>query len=369
MMRIVLTGGGTGGHIVPLITVAQKIKEKTPDAEFIFMGQGGEMAENFMRQAGIPVKSIWSGKVRRYFSPLNFLDAFKVPVGIIQSLFWLLVYMPDAVFGKGGHGSVPVVLAAWAYRIPVLIHESDSNPGLANSMLSKFAERVAVSYPEAEKYFPSSQVVLTGNPVRTDIAQGDAEKARREYNLIESRKTIFVVGGSQGARIINSKIVEILPELLKKYQVIHQTGKKNFDDVCRKAGELGIKAGYGGYFPLALYGDELKDILAASDLVVSRASATTISEIAAAGKPAILIPLENSANNHQKMNAYSVAKRGGCLVLEEENLGEIFLFDKITEIMEDEQLRNKLSTNIRAFYHPDAAEKIVEGILGMIARE
>jgi UDP-N-acetylglucosamine--N-acetylmuramyl-(pentapeptide) pyrophosphoryl-undecaprenol N-acetylglucosamine transferase len=237
---------------------------------------------------------------------------------------------------------------------------------MANSMMTKFAERVAVSYPEAEQYFPASQVVITGSPVRDDLVRGDAAKARELFHLLESKKIIFVLGGSQGARSINNKILNILPDLLHKYQIIHQTGEKNYEEVAHKAGELGIKPGHGGYYPMAFYGSELADILAVSDLVITRAGATTLSEIAATGKAAIVIPLDSSANNHQRMNAYSLAKNGSCLVMEENNLGEHMMLEKIEEIMTNDELRAKMSRNIQVFYHPDAADKIAEGVLGMI---
>ncbi|MDR3558832.1 MAG: undecaprenyldiphospho-muramoylpentapeptide beta-N-acetylglucosaminyltransferase [Candidatus Pacebacteria bacterium] len=365
-MRIVLTGGGTGGHIVPLVAVAEKIKEKAPDCEFIFVGPKGDLEKKLMDAQGIPTKGVMAGKMRRYFSFWHFVDIFKIPIGIIQALWHLLWLMPDAIFSKGGYASFPVVFVGWLYRIPIMIHESDANPGLANSVLAKFSERVAVSYSQAEIYFPASQVVLTGSPLRSDIAAGDAVRAREMFHFTDSKKVIFVVGGSLGARSINNKIIEILPELLRKYQVIHQTGQNNIEEVKQRAGEQGIKAEHGGYFPLAFYGDEIKDILAMADLVISRAGASTISEIAANRKPSILIPLETAANNHQRMNAYAIAKTGGCVVLEENNMGHNMLIEKIEEIMNDDKLREKLSQNIKAFYHPDAAEKIAEGILGMI---
>ena len=365
-MKIVLTGGGTGGHLIPLVTVAQKIKEKNPDAQFIFMGPKGKLEQDIMGRTGVKIRQIMSGKMRRYVSGHNIVDALKIPLGIIQALFWLLVDMPDAIFSKGGYASFPVVIAGWAYRIPILIHESDANPGLANSMLAKFATRIAVSYPEAEKYFPSAQVVLTGNPVREDINKGDPAKARELFHMLESKKVIFVEGGSQGARSINNKILDILPDLLHEYQIIHQTGEYNFEEVKKKAGELGIKAGRDGYSTVAFYGDEIKDIMALASLVISRAGANTLSEIAACKKPAIIIPLSTSANNHQRMNAYYLARNGSCLVLEESNLGEHMLLAKIKEVMENEELRNKMASNIGDFYHPDAADKIAEGVVGMI---
>jgi UDP-N-acetylglucosamine--N-acetylmuramyl-(pentapeptide) pyrophosphoryl-undecaprenol N-acetylglucosamine transferase len=365
-MKIVLTGGGSGGHLMPLIAVARKIKEQVPEVEFVFIGPKGKMEDDIIGKEGIPMRNISVGKMRRYFSLSNFLDFFKILLGIFQSMRILLAEMPDAIFSKGGYASVPVVLVGWMYRIPVMIHESDAVPGMANSIMSKFANRVAVSYPEAEKEFPAAQVVVTGSPVREDINKGDIAKAREMFSLTESRKTIFVYGGSQGARIINNKILDLLPELLKKYQVIHQTGEANFDEARHKAGELGIKVGHDGYHAIAFIGDELKNIFAVSDLIISRAGATSIAEIAANEKPAILIPIDKSANNHQRMNAYAIAKFGGCVVLEESNLGENLLLSRIDEIMENDQLRQKLSTDIKIFYHADAAEKIAQGVLGMI---
>ncbi len=365
-MKIVLTGGGTGGHVIPLIAVARKIKEKNSDAEFMFFGPEGKFEKKFMEAEGIAIKHIISGKMRRYFSILNFVDFFKIPIGVVQALWSLLWFMPDAIFSKGGCATLPVVIAGWVYRIPILIHESDANPGMANSILAKFSTRVAISYPSAENYFPAEQVVITGSPLRDDINQGDKENARKFFSLTESKKTIFVWGGSQGAKPINDKILEILPELLRKYQVVHQVGEKNFEEVVKRAGELGIKNGREGYYALSFIGEELKDILAVSDLVISRAGSSSISEIAANSKPAIIIPIDKSANNHQRMNAYSIAKIGGCVVLEENNLGEHMLLAKIDEIMNNEEIRNKLSTNIKAFYHPDAASRIADGIVGMI---
>lgn len=367
-MRIVLTGGGTGGHLIPLINVAKKINEKIGAVEFLFIGPGGDMEKNLIEKEGISRKKILTGKMRRYFSWKNFADAVKIPIGTIQSLWHLLVFMPDAIFSKGGFASFPVVLAGWLYRIPVFIHDSDCVPGLANSILGKLATRVAVSYPEAEREFTPGRVILTGNPVSVEISQGDAEKARKMFSLTDIKKTIFIYGGSQGARIINNKVIKILPQLLKKYQVIHQTGEKNYADVTHKAGELGIKAGRDGYFPIAFIRDELKDILAVADLVISRAGANSLSEIAANGKPAIIIPIERSANNHQRMNAYSISKAGGCIVLEESNLGENIFLSRIEEILQNSELAGKLSQNIKQFYHPDADDKIADGIIDIIKK-
>ena len=364
-MRIILTGGGTGGHLIPLIVVARKIREKVPNVDLIFMGPKGELEKKLLSQENIPIVRVFSGKVRRYFSLLNVLDFFKVIIGIIQCLWLLLFYMPDAIFSKGGYASFPVVLIGWLYRIPVLVHESDSIPGKANQILSKFAKRVAISYPNARQFFLSSQVALTGNPIRENINQGNPAKARSIFSLTEGKKLIFIYGGSQGAREINNKILNLVPKLIVNYDIIHQTGEKNIKEVEKKAADLGIKAGYHGYYPIAFIGEELADILAAADLVISRAGANSIAEIAANQKPAILVPIDKSANDHQRMNAYELSKINACIVLDEKNLGEHLLMKTIDKVMMDEDLRKQLSENIKVFYHPEAAEKIVEGILNM----
>lgn len=365
-MKIVLAGGGSGGHLMPLVAVARKIKEKVPEVTFLYIGPKGKLEKDIMDGEGISSRNILVGKLRRYFSIQNLIDMCKIPVGILQSMWILFAEMPDAIFSKGGYASLPVVLVAWAYRIPVLIHESDAVPGLANSILGKFADKVAVSYPSAEEEFLASEVVLTGNPMRDDINLGDAEKARAMFSLKEEKKTILVIGGSQGARVINNRILNALPELMEKYQIIHQTGEANFLEVQHRAGELGYKLGREGYNAIPFIGAEMKDVYAASDLIISRAGANSISEIAANQKPSILIPLEGSANDHQRMNAYSLAKVGACIVLDENNLGKHIFLSRIEEIMNDEHLRQKLSENIRSFYHPDATERIADGVLEMI---
>lgn len=369
-MRIVLTGGGTGGHLFPLVAVAKELKKILgAEAELLYVGTGGSLEKTTMDAKGIKAKHILSGKKRRYFSFKNFIDPFKILIGIIQSLWILLWHMPDAVFAKGSYASVPVVIAAWLYHIPILIHESDAVPGTANQIMAKFSKRVAVSYPHAEQYFPKSKLALTGNPVRMEISQGNADALRKKFGLTESKPVVFVMGGSQGSKIINEAIIKILPKLLQRAQVIHQTGEKNYDEVARKAAEYGIKAGREGYIPMKfLDSNILKDAYAAADLVVSRAGANTISEIAANAKPAILIPLESAANDHQAMNAYELARVGGVLVLEEMNLGEHILLQKIEKLLDDKELSASMGEKIRAFYHPEAAKKLAEGIIELVGQ-
>ncbi|EKE19034.1 MAG: hypothetical protein ACD_9C00161G0005 [uncultured bacterium] len=364
-MRIVLTGGGTGGHLTPLVAVADKLKAKLgSEAEFLYIGSGAQIEREIMSGEGIPAKFVISGKMRRYFSFQNFVDLFKIPVGFFQSLWILLRFMPDAIFSKGGYVAVPIVLAAWIYRIPIMIHESDSAPGIANQFLSKFANRIAVAYPAAEEYFPKEKTALVGNPVRYQITEGDSQILRKEIGFTESRKTIMILGGSQGSKVINDAIIKILPKLLQKFQVIHQTGTAHYENVLSEAAFMGIKAGHGGYWATPFMdAGKLCDAFALSDLIISRAGATSITEIAANGKPAILIPISESANDHQRMNAYALARIGAALVLEETNLGEHILIEKIENILNDEDLQKGMAEKIKTFYHPNAAEVIANGIV------
>lgn len=368
--RIVLTGGVSGGHTFPLVAVSRALRKRFPEGvEFLFVGSHGRFEDEAMATEGIPVRHVLTGKMRRYFSWRNFIDPFKVPIGFIQSLWYLAHFMPDAVFAKGGSASVPVALAAWIYRIPILIHDSDAVAGRANRFLSHFAKRIAIAYPSAHRYFPEAKTMLTGNPVRAEILAGDAARARERFGLAPDKPTLLVLGGSQGADGINRAVLAVVPGLLAKgVQVLHQTGSGRYDEVMAVAAELGIGTEVSGYVPRAfLSGEEVADALAAATVVLSRSGAGSIAELAATGKPSILIPLASAANDEQRMNAYAIAEIGGAVVLEEANLGEHLLMENVETLLGDETLRVSMGDKIRAFYHPDAADAIAEGIVRMIA--
>lgn len=365
-MRIVLTGGGTGGHIFPILAVVGEIRKKSAgkdDVDFLFLGPDGELEKEVMDKEFIPSKKILAGKMRRYFSGYTILDIFKLPVGLLQSLWHLLVFMPDAVFAKGGYASVPVAAAAWIYRIPVLIHESDIMPGLANQILARIAKRALVSFPGSERFFPERKVFLSGSPVRVEITQGSAEEARKIFYLNQEKKTILVMGGSLGARAINQAILRILLKIIKEYQLIHVTGKLDYETVVREAGKIGVKAGRGGFHPYPFLREDLKHAFAVSDLIISRAGANALTEIAANAKPAIIIPISGSANKHQEQNAFAFSQAGAAIVLEQGNLGENILWGKIKEVMGDKELDFELRERIKKFFNPRAAEIIAEEIL------
>lgn len=368
--RIVLTGGGTGGHIFPLVAVAEELRRQYDHIDFLYIGtsaQMGDVAQKVMEELNIPTKNIATGKMRRYFSLEYFGDLFRIPFGIMQSLWHLLIYMPDAVFSKGGYASLPVVIAAWIYHIPILTHDSDAVPGWANRIGGKLSRYVAVSYSASVKYFLASKTMVTGNPIREAILHGDRLRGYQRWGFSESRPTLLVVGGSQGARAINKAILRILPELSKRVQVLHITGKGNFDESNHIAAEYGFKSGRHRYFAVPfLDRDEMADAYAVADIIVSRSGANSITEIAATQLVAIFVPLTHSANDHQSMNAYEIAKIGGALVMEESNLGSNLLIEKIDELLQQKELRTQLQQKIKAFYYPDAAKKITAGIIKMM---
>ena len=369
MIKIVLAGGGSGGHLFPLVAVSEYLKKYHSEKglDFIFYGPGGKMEQEIMSAHNIKQRRITAGKLRRYFSWKYFIDIFKIPMGIIQAMFWLLVDMPDVVFAKGGYSSVPVVLIARLYRIPVLIHESDAQPGLANQFMASLAQRVAVTFERAKIHLPPSKVIYTGNPVSDRVLNGDPEEGRRILGMKKSVKpVVLILGGSQGAQFINKRILKALDKLIKEYQIIHQTGTANYEDVVRVAQRKGYKIGASDYYPLGFIGDELKHFYALADVVISRAGSNSISEIAANKKPSILVPITHSANNHQRLNAYEVARVGGAIVLEENNFKTNLIMLRLRQLTQDEKLRKQIIEGIQRFYNPDATKLLAEEILKLV---
>ena len=368
-IRIVLAGAGSGGHLFPLVTVAKKIKEQLQNedrgAQIIFIGPKGKMEEKIMNENQIPQKNILCGKLRRYFSLAYFSDAIKFPIGIIQSLWHLFWFMPDVVFAKGGFASVPVVISAKILFIPVVIHESDAMPGLANKFLGAIADKIAINFERAVIYFPPHKTFLSGIPVKEEAINGSKEKARAFLGMHkEVKPVVLFLGGSQGAKAINDKILFNIDALIKKYQIVHQIGEKNFEKVSKEVERKGYKISHSDYYPLGFVGKEIGDIYALADVIVSRAGATNIAEIGANGKPAIFVPIKKGANDHQRINAYEVARVNAGFVLEEDNFSLHLLNHFIDEILTKEDLRIKISQNIQKFfYYPDANEKIADEVL------
>ena len=366
-LRIVLTGGVSGGHTYPLIAVARSLRSRSRiPVSLLYIGSRGRIERDAMDGEKIPSKLILTGKMRRYFSVKNFSDPFRVAIGLVQSLWHLFVFMPDAVFAKGGSVSVPVCVAAHLLRIPIVLHDSDAVAGKANLFLARYAARIAIAYPSAIAFFPEEKTAVTGNPVRTELLEGDASRANAYFGFAPDRPLVLVLGGSLGAQALNRAVARVLPDIIRETQVLHQTGEKNYAESVALAGEYGIKAGRDGYVAVPfLNATELADALARADLVISRAGAAAVSDLAACGKASILVPLPSAANDEQRMNAYEVAQFGGAIVLEEANLGEHILSSKIDTLLRDPMLRSGMAEKIRAFYNPAAADMIADGIISL----
>ena len=370
-MKILLTGGGSGGHFYPIIAVAEAIRkivriEKLVAPGLYFMSDS-PYNEKLLYDNEIIFKKVGAGKIRLYFSFWNFTDLFKTFFGALKAIAEMFGIYPDVVFGKGGYASFPALLAARIFRIPVVIHESDSVPGKVNLWAGKFAVKVAVSYPEAARYFPADRVACVGNPIRESVQNLAAEGAHTYFNFAPEIPVIFIIGGSQGAELINDIVLGALPSLLQKYQIIHQTGKKQF--VLAK--ETAVVALGEGSPLLARYKayeylDDLPLKMAASaaDIVVSRAG-SVLFEIAAWGKPAIVIPIAESNGDHQRENAYNFARKTGATVIEEENLSPNLFESEVSRLFADPARREMLGRKAKEFSTPDAAEKIARELINI----
>ena len=372
-IRILLTGGGSGGHVYPLLAVAEELrrltKEQSINLELSYMGPSDEYKELLVGN-GIGTYGVISGKIRRYASLENILDVPKFFIGFLQALLKMLWIMPDAIFSKGGTGALPVVLAGWFYRIPVIIHESDASPGMTNLLSSRFAARIAVSFERALNYFNPKKTALIGTPIRREVLEDrlPSEEAKERLGFEPEKPLVLVIGGSQGSERINEFVLANLADLIKETQVLHQTGKANYEEVEKlsKAALTGASlktAEKIRYQAVPYLENNVNIALAAADLVVARAGSGTIFEISAFGKPAILIPLQESANDHQKINAYEFSRSGGAVVIEEPNLLPGIFINQVKVILKDSVLLQKMSAASAQFFKPGAAEIIAKELL------
>ena len=369
-MKILFTGGGTGGHILPIIALTREMRVETKNIplEFFYMGPKDEFSEMLSSQEGIKTYHILSGKFRRYdffkSLPKNLLDVFvKMPIGIIQAFFRIFVLSPDIIFSKGCYGSVPPAIAGWTLRVPIILHESDVVPGMANRIVARFASEIFVSFPNT-KEFPKNKVVEVGNPIRKEILTGSKEEAKRLFNLQGTKPMLLLLGGSQGAQRVNDMLLVILDEALKEYEIIHQTGEKNFSQVKAEADVVVAKERKPFYHPVAFLKEtELRHAYAASDLIISRAGSGSVFEIAALGKPSILIPLPEAAQNHQIENAYAYQRTGACIVLEKNNLTPHFFLERVRSLFANKAELEKMAQAAKNFAKPEAGKVIAKYII------
>ena len=324
MKKIVMTGGGTAGHVTPNIALMPSLRQE--GFEISYIGSYDGIEKGLIEAQNVPYYGISSGKLRRYFDPKNFSDPFKVIKGFFQARKLLKKLKPDILFSKGGFVSVPVVLAAKTRHIPVIIHESDLTPGLANKLAIPAATKVCCNFPETLKYLPEGKAVLTGSPIRRELLTGNRLAALDFCHFTADKPVLLIIGGSIGSVFINNAVRGSLDQLLEQFQVIHLCGKGNLDP------ELEHRQGYAQY---EYINDNLADLFAAADLVISRAGANSICELLALHKPNILIPLSAKASRgDQILNARSFESQGFSYVIEEESLTPQVLFDAIREVSE-----------------------------------
>ena len=368
-MKIVLAGGGTGGHFYPIVAVVEKLNKIAQEKKILelklYYFSDSPYDQTALFDNDIEFEEINSGKMRTYFSIKNFFDVFKTFFGFWGTLLKIFSIYPDVIFAKGGYLSFPVVLAARVLRIPLIIHESDSVPGRVNLFAGRFARRVAVSFAEAAQFFPKDKTAWMGHPIRQDVIYPAVRSEAREYlKLDEKLPVIWVLGGSQGAQIINDVVIDTLPELVKNYQIIHQVGPKNLKDAqTRILGVLSDESSRGRFKPFGfMNGLDLKMAAGAADLIISRAG-STIFEIAAWGVPSIIVPITESNGDHQRKNAFAYARAGACTVIEESNFKPNILLFEIQKILNNPAKMADMKSSAKAFAKSDAAEKIAEEII------
>lgn len=350
MKRIVLTGGGTAGHVTPNLALIPELLKEGWEIHYIGTENGIEHTL-ISKEKNVIYHSVKSGKLRRYLDIKNFTDPFKVLAGIGQSVSLIRKLKPRVVFSKGGFVSVPVVIGAWLNQIPVIVHESDITPGLANRIATRFAKIVCTTFPETVRHFKEGKAIHTGTPIRRELLSGDPQKGKRICGFTEDKPVLMVMGGSLGAVAINKAIRNILPRLTRRFQIVHICGKNNLDP-----GLLDIK----GYKQFEYVQEELPHIMALADVIVSRAGANSIFEFLALRKPNLLIPLPKSASRgDQILNARSFEKQGFSMVLDQETMTDDLLYKAIFELYAN---RQKYIDAMSKWDSADALQKIVNFI-------
>jgi UDP-N-acetylglucosamine--N-acetylmuramyl-(pentapeptide) pyrophosphoryl-undecaprenol N-acetylglucosamine transferase len=349
MKKIVLTGGGTAGHVTPNIALLPSLKEA--GFEVAYVGSYDGIEKRLISDFGIPYTGIATGKLRRYLDPQNLTDPFRVMKGFAEARKYLKEYKPDVVFSKGGFVSVPVVRAAASLKIPCIIHESDMTPGLANKLCIPVAEKICCNFPETMKGLPADKAVLTGSPIREELRQGNKIAGLDMCGFTANKPVIMVIGGSLGATNVNEAVRAALPKLLEDFQIVHLCGKDKMDNLLLTT---------PGYKQFEYIKAELKDLFAMADIVISRAGANALCELLALRKPNILIPLPSkSSRGDQLLNAKSFESQGYSIVIDEDDLTTNLLVEKIHELYEN---RNKYISAMSESSQIDA----ISGIMKLI---
>lgn len=351
--RLLLTGGGTGGHLFPAVATAEKLSSRLPESAILFIGTGRRLDRQHLERSGFAVRTIHSYGLKGK-RPVELLKALAVlPISLIEACWQILRFRPDVVCGVGGYVTGPVVAAAWLLRRPTVIHEQNSVPGLANRQLGRLVDRVCISLPESARFFSEDKTTLTGNPVRRPILEAIKQRERPE----NTAQTVLVLGGSQGAHRVNELVTEAVlarSETLGGLRVIHQTGSADEGWVSQRYRQAGIDCLVASFF------NNMAELYAQADLVISRAGATTLAEISVLGLPAVLIPYPHAADDHQQRNAQWYVESGGAVVLVQEGLTAERLGEQMADLLGDRQRLQSMSAAMAGLGIADAADRIVD---------
>lgn len=379
-MKILFTGGGSGGHIFPILAIIKELKRQKKENQqgelvepltLYFVGTKSEHGLQMLKDEGVIVKIIQAGKIRRYLSPKsvfqNIIDVlYKIPVSFLQSYKYLQKIQPQFVFSKGGYGALPINWAARKLKIPIFLHESDIIPGKTTKMFASSATKIFTSFRETKiDNISAEKIIYTGNPIRKEVLNGNKEEAKKIFKLTEEKPVLLIMGGSQGAERINNLILVILPDLLKSFEIIHQCGEKNVNEIWSTA-QIVVKQEelIKYYHPKGfLTGKELKHAYTASHLIISRAGSGAIFEIAAVGKPSILLPLPEAAQNHQAENAHAFTINGAGLIMEHKNPTPALLYKNIMSVFSQSEKLKIMGKVALAFAKPNAAKDIAKFLI------
>ncbi|HLP65678.1 undecaprenyldiphospho-muramoylpentapeptide beta-N-acetylglucosaminyltransferase [Flavobacterium sp.] len=358
--KFILSGGGTGGHIYPAIAIANELKLRFPDAEFLFVGAQDKMEMQKVPQAGYEIEGLWIAGIQRKLTAQNAMFPLKLISSLWKSKKILRRFKPDAVIGTGGFASGPLLQMANSMNIPTVIQEQNSYPGITNKMLSKKANAICVAYENLERFFPKDKIVFTGNPVRQDLL--DVDSKRNEgidyFKLDATKKTLLVLGGSLGARRINQLIEKELDFLLSNgIQIFWQCGKLYYEDYKKYNDKENVQ--------VVAFIDRMDLIYAAADFVISRAGASSVSELCLVGKPTIFIPSPNVSEDHQTKNAKAIVDKKGAILLKESELDSTFE-TVFSDLISNENKQKEFSQNIKSLAKPNATKDIVEQIIKLI---
>jgi UDP-N-acetylglucosamine--N-acetylmuramyl-(pentapeptide) pyrophosphoryl-undecaprenol N-acetylglucosamine transferase len=357
--KFILSGGGTGGHIYPAIAIANELKSRFPDAKFLFVGAQDKMEMQKVPQAGYPIKGLWIAGLQRRLTFDNALFPIKLLSSLLKSRQIIKQFQPDVVIGTGGFASGPLLQMANSAGIPTVIQEQNSFPGITNKLLSKKANAICVAYENLERFFPKDKMVLTGNPVRQDLMTIEGKRAEgvAHFNLDPNKKTILVLGGSLGARRVNQLIQKELEFFeTQNVQLLWQCGKLYFEEYQKyQSKDVQVMA----------FIERMDLVYAAADIVISRAGASSVSELCIVGKPVVFIPSPNVAEDHQTKNAKSIADKNGAILIRESELDATFE-STFSDLIGNENKQHELSQNIKSLALPNATKAIVEEIIKLI---